>query len=157
MSFPGGPRSGRGTVRRKQGTKESDGTVRHGRDHGLSRATPREPHRVLTSGLRKSPRNAKRVFIPFSFQPPSGLANSGFIPVTENAGRMDVAEALDLSEKLVCADRPVPQSWGPGSQGNRGVSVLHACSVVTVALQDPSTAPAWVAHSIADGLEKLGS
>lgn len=58
----------------------------------------------------------QRIFISFLFQPHGGLANSGPILTTEKPGKMDVAEALDLSEKLVCTDslcpRPV-QSWVP--------------------------------------------
>lgn len=64
-------------------------------------------HSALSPGYRNAQRRAKSVFASFLFQPLNGLANSA-IPATEKSRKMDVVEALDLSEKLVCTYSIVP-------------------------------------------------
>jgi hypothetical protein len=54
------------------------------------------------------------VLISFSFQSHSGFSNSVSNLAIEKSGKTDVAEALDLSEKLVCtrAISPLPPHAG---------------------------------------------
>lgn len=64
----------------------------------------------------------RRLFVSLLFQPQNGPSNSGSILTTEKAEKMEVAEALDLSEKLVCAYsiHPLPSEPGPAVSVNPG-------------------------------------
>lgn len=93
----------------------------------------------------------------FLFQSQNGFANLA----TEKPGKMDVAEALDLSEKLVCtASQPPVRTRGPAARVNRGVvstPALRAQVVVTMAPQDPPATPAWARRGPASLPESLRS
>lgn len=57
-------------------------------------------------------------FLPFLCQAQNGLADLA----TEKSGKMDVAEALDLSEKLVCADSLPSKLGSPAVSVSLGVA-----------------------------------